>query len=98
MVNYIGKKVIVRANRAGVFYGELISKDGQEVCLKNFRKLHYWKGAAAVEQIAEEGVKNQEECRFTMVVKEGVISEAIQIIPCSDAAISNLESVKVWKK
>ena len=45
----IGKKVIVRADRAGVFFGELVEKNGTEVKMKNVRKLFYWTGAAAIE-------------------------------------------------
>ena len=32
-------KVIIRADRAGVFFGELIEKNGTEVKMKNVRKL-----------------------------------------------------------
>jgi hypothetical protein len=35
MINLIGKEVIVRADKAGVFFGTLIAKDGSEVELKN---------------------------------------------------------------
>ena len=48
--------VIVRADRAGVFFGELISKEGDEVTLNNCRKLWQWDGACAVEQLAIDGV------------------------------------------
>lgn len=56
MENQIGKKVIVRAEKAGVFFGTLAKKEGSEVQLYNARKLYYWSGAAAVEQLAVDGV------------------------------------------
>lgn len=98
MKNQIGKKVIVRADKAGVFFGTLVGKNDLEVQLENFRKLYYWSGANAIEQIALEGVKNPENCQFTVVNKEVTISNYIQIITCTDAAITNIESVFVWKK
>lgn len=98
MKNQIGKKVIIRADRAGVFYGTLAAKEGDEVQLTNARKLHYWDGASAVEQIALEGVKKPNNCRFTVTVDEITIMQVIQILPCTDKAITNIESVKEWKQ
>ena len=48
-------KVIIRADRAGVFFGELVERNGTEVKMRNVRKLFYWSGAAAIEQLAIEG-------------------------------------------
>jgi hypothetical protein len=93
----LGKKVIVRADRAGVFFGTLTEKDGCEVTLTNARKLFYWDGAAAVEQIAVDGVNKQKDCKFTVVVEEITILNVIQIIPCTEKAIVNIENVKEWK-
>lgn len=93
----IGKCVIVRCDRAGVFFGELAQRDGQEVELKNARRLWYWNGAASISQIAAEGVKKPNECKFTMPVESIILLEAIEIIPCTVKAIDNIEAVKVWK-
>lgn len=93
----IGKCVIVRCNRAGVFFGELAQRDGQEVELKNARRLWYWVGAASISQIAAEGVKRSYECKFTMPVESIVLLEAIEIVPCTQQAVENINSVPVWK-
>lgn len=98
MKNQIGKKVIVRADKAGVFFGTLSAKNELEVQLTNARKLYYWSGANAVEQIATEGVKNPNYCKFTVFVDEITISNYIQILTCTNVAISNIESVTPWKK
>jgi hypothetical protein len=97
MKNLIGKKVIVRADRAGVFYGTLTAKEGSEVTLENARKLYYWTGANAIEEIALSGVKKASNCKFTVVNKEITINNWIQINPCTDSAIDNIESVVEWK-
>jgi UDP-N-acetylglucosamine enolpyruvyl transferase len=96
--NQIGKYVIVRADKAGVFFGKLIAKNDLEVQLTDCRKLYYWSGANAVEQIAMEGVKNIDDCKFTIIVDEVTISNYIQIITCTDIAVNNINSVPIWKK
>lgn len=94
----IGKKVIIRADRAGVFYGTLAEKNGSEVTMTNVRRLWYWDGAASLSQLATEGVKNPGDCKFTVYVPAMVIFGVIEIIPCTDAAIENIEGVKEWKR
>ena len=92
--------VIVRADRAGVFFGQLIKKEGNEVTLNNCRKLYYWKNACAVEQLALDGVakSTKDECKFTVTVNNVTINNYIQIIPCSEKAILSIQSVPEWKK
>lgn len=92
-----GKYVIVRADKAGVFFGKLEKKNGQEVTMSDVRKLHYWDGAAAVEEISEIGTKKPDNCRFTVSVKSMVIDGVCQVIPCTDEASRVLKSVKEWR-
>ena len=40
--------VIVRTYSAGVFAGELVSRKGKEVVIKNARRLWYWTGAQLI--------------------------------------------------
>lgn len=98
MTNYTGKKVIIRADRAGVFYGTLAAKEGAEVELTNCRRIHYWDGAASLSQLAKEGVTNPRSCRFTVTVDSIVVLGVIEIIPCTEDACKNIESVPVWKR
>lgn len=90
-------KVIIRSDRAGVFYGEIKEQRGSEVDMKNVRRLWYWRGAASLSQLATEGTKAPESCKFTVVVPEMTILGVIEIIPCSNAAIKSIDSVKIWK-
>ena len=96
--NLLNKKVIVRGDRSGVFFGTLVSKDGREVKLEKCRRLWSWEGAASISQLAMEGVKNPRECKFTVIVDEIIIMDAIEIILCTDNAIKNIEDVSVWKR
>lgn len=93
----IGKYVIVRADRAGVFFGILESKNGQEVTLKDVRKIYYWDGACAVEQLAVDGTNRPEKCKLTVVVDSIAVEGVIQVLPCTDKSIESLKNVKEWK-
>ena len=47
----IGKYVIVRGDRSGVFAGTLATRDGREVQLTDCRRIWYWEGAASISQL-----------------------------------------------
>ena len=89
---------IVRADRAGVFYGEIAERRGSEVDMVNFRRLWYWDGAASLSQLAEEGTKSPDNCKFTMIIPKATILGVIEIIPCSTDAINSINAVKEWKQ
>ena len=96
MEKFIDEKVIIRGDRSGVFYGTLVAKDGKEVELHNCRRLWYWDGANSISEIAKSGVKKPENCKFTVEVESIIITDAIEIIKCSEESIQNIESVKAW--
>jgi len=96
-MNFLGQKVIIRSDKAGVFYGTLTEKEGSEVTLSDCRRLWYWSGAASLSQLAKEGVKKASDCKFTVTVEEMQILGVIEIIPCTNEAIKNIESVPEWK-
>ena len=93
----IEKKVIIRADRAGVFFGTLKEKNGNEVTLTDCRRLWYWNGAASISQLAVEGTVKPNDCKFTLVVPIITIFGVIEIIPCTDKAAKSIENVAVWK-
>ena len=92
------QKVIIRADRAGVFFGTLKEKNGSEVTLTDCRRLWYWDGAASISQLAVDGTTKPYDCKFTVTVPEIVILGVIEIIPCTDKAIKSIEGVKEWKR
>lgn len=97
MRNNIGKKVIIRGDRSGVEFGELVEQNGNEVTLKNARRLWYWNGAASLSQLATDGTKRPQDCKFTVTVSSITILDAVEIIPCTDKAIKSIEEVDEWK-
>lgn len=97
LTNYIGKKVIIRAAEAGVFYGTLTGKEGNEVELKDCRRIWYWNGAASISELAVNGTAKPGACKFTVAVPQMQIMGVIEIIPCTDEAQKSIEGVWVWK-
>lgn len=95
--DYIGQKVIIRSDRAGVFFGIMKAKEGTEVELSECRRIWYWSGAGSISEIAVNGVSRPEKCKFSVTVPRIVVTGVIEIIPCSDKAVKSIESVKVWK-
>ena len=92
------KKYIVRCDRSGVFYGEIESRNGQEVTMRNARCLWYWDGAASLLQLAKEGTTEPRNCKFTVYVDELTVVDAIEILPCTDKAITSIEGVSEWRR
>lgn len=93
----IGRYCIVRSVDAGVFAGVLEERVHDEVLLTNARRIWSWQGAASLSQLAMEGVKRPEDCRFAMPVHEIGILGVVEVIPCTVAAIDNIAGVPVWR-
>ena len=91
------ENVIIRTEKAGVFFGNIKERNGQEAIITNCRRLWYWSGAASLSQLAVEGTSNPKDCKFTMVVEEMVVLGIIEIIPCTQKAVDSINSVAVWK-
>ena len=97
MQDMIGKYVIVRTYTAGAHAGTLASRDGKEVMLTNARRIWYWDGAASLSQLAVDGTSKPDKCKFPTAVDSVLLTESIEIIPCTDSARQSIESVPVWK-
>jgi hypothetical protein len=88
---------IVRTYSAGVFAGYIKKREGQEVTMTNARRLWYWDGAASLSQLAMEGVKKPDNCKFPCEVLEVLLLQAIEILSCTDIAKNSIKNVKVWE-
>ena len=93
----IGKYVVVRGDRSGVFAGVLESQEGRKVILRGVRRLWRWHGATECLQIATEGVKRPRDCRFTLTADSITLLDAIEVIPTTAEAEANIKAVPVWK-
>jgi len=86
------KAVIVRTYSAGVHFGYLVSRNGKEVVLERSRRLWRWFGAWTLSEVATSGVDTSKSKIGAPV--NITLTEAIEIIDCTPAAIENLESAK----
>ena len=91
------KFVIVRTYSAGVFAGYLESRNGQEVVMRNARRIYYWDGAATLSQLAMNGTTKPENCKFPEAVDRVELLNAIEILDVTERARNSIWSVKVWK-
>jgi len=94
----IKKYCIVRTYSAGVFAGNLEKQEGKEVLLSDARRIWYWAGAASLSQLAMEGTKKPETCKFPCAVNEVKLTEAIEIIPATEVAEKSIREVPVWQQ
>ena len=88
---------IVRTYSAGVFAGYVENRNGQEVTIRKARRLWYWDGAATLSQLAEEGIKKPENCKFPCEMEKVVVTQAIELIDCTERARQSIQAVKVWQ-
>lgn len=89
---------IVRTYSAGVFAGEIESRDGKEVVMRNARRLWYWDGAATLSQLATDGTNKPTKCKFPCAVDRVVLTEAIEILDVTDKARESIQGVAVWQE
>lgn len=88
---------IIRTYSAGVHIGYLAEKNGREVKLLDSRRLWKWAGAFTLSEMSRVGVRKPEECRFSCVIPEITLTEAIEIIPCTELAMKSLMEVKTYE-
>jgi len=87
----IGKKCVVRTYSAGVWFGEIAEKSGNEVIVKNARRMWRWWAAEGISlsAVALHGIKH-DQSKIAEAVP-AVWLEAIELIPASDKAIASIE-------
>jgi len=88
---------IVRTYSAGVFFGHIKTREGKEIVMTNTRMLWYWDGAASLSQLAMEGTSKPANCIFPCAVDRVVLTEVIEILDCTDAAVKSIQGVPIWK-
>ena len=97
-MSIIGKTCIVRTQSAGVFLGTVAQRNGKEARLTNARRIWYWAGAASLSQLATEGTSKPNQCKFPTSVPEVILTEVIEIIPATEAAIASIAAVPEWRE
>ena len=88
---------IVRTYSAGVLAGYIANEKGQEVEICEARRLWFWSGAASLSQLATDGVKYPDKCKFPCPVARVRVKQAIEILPCTEVARKSIMGVAIWK-
>lgn len=94
----MNRYVIVRGTNSGAFAGELESRVGSEVVLRNSRRLWFWRGAASLSELASRGTSKPNECKFPAPVSRHEILDAIEILTVDPKARKSIERVKPWSE
>lgn len=86
----IGKEVIIRTYSAGVWFGVLKQKAGNEVILTKARRMYKWwaKESISLSGVARHGIK-QDDSKICGEL-ESVWLEAIEIIPVTSSAAESI--------
>lgn len=88
---------VIRTFSAGVHAGFVKERNGKEVTLVGARRLWQWAGAFTLSEIAVSGVKRPKECKFSTTVPEITLTEAIEIIPCTNIAYQSIKEVEDYE-
>ena len=90
----IGQEVIIRTYSAGVWFGRLKEKSGDEVILTEARRMWRWwaKESISLSGVALHGIK-QEKSRIAGAV-DSIWLQAIEIIPISGKAAESIRTAQ----
>jgi hypothetical protein len=89
---------IVRTYSAGVFAGYIESRKDKEAVIRKARRLWYWDGAASLSQLSVDGVSKPDNCKFPCEVDKVILTEVIEILPCTAKAQKSIQEVEVWEE
>lgn len=93
MDSSIGSLVIVRTYSAGVHFGRLVAKEGDEVVLDGSRRIWRWYGANTLSELSLKGL-DAKKSRVSEPVNGHRIKGWIEILPCAPEASSTIEAAK----
>ena len=88
--------VVIRSRDSGCHAGYLKSEQGNNVELVNARRIWNWHGATTLSQLAAEGVKEPEKCKFGQAV-DLTVYMICEKIAATEQARASIEGVKEWK-
>lgn len=91
---FVGRYVLCRCYSAGVHAGILVSQEGENVVLKNSRRLWSWKASdgIALSGVAQHGINDG---KLDVVNPEIFLTGVCETIPCSQ---KSEESINGFKK
>lgn len=95
---HLGKYVVVRTYTAGVHCGVLKRKSGQEVELTDARRIWRWFGAKTLSEVSLHGIDTKNaDTNVSEPVSSIELTQAIEVLPCTDKAEASLRSA-TWNR
>lgn len=85
----VGKDVIIRTYSAGVHFGKLKEKSGNEVILENSRRLYYWKTKRGI-SLSEVALTGLHDDSKVCASVGSIWLQPVEIIPCTDIASKSI--------
>ena len=92
------KFVIIRSKESGVHFGIPVKRVGDEIVLKDSRRIWFWDGAATLSELATKGTSAPKNCKFPAAIPEITVLGICEIIPCTQQAIDSIQAVPVWTR
>jgi len=89
------KYSIIRGDRSGVFFGIVEERKGREAKILKVRQIWYWDGARTILQIAKDGINKNS--KVTVEAKSIILTDVIEIVPCSGKATEAIKGLQEWK-
>ena len=96
--NLIGKKIIARIDRAGVFHGVLEHKDAETTRLSKVRRIYYWEGPISVTDMSVVGVRAGSKVTLPAMEVEFQTASVVELIACDKKASEAIEAITPWIK
>jgi hypothetical protein len=87
----IGAYVLVRTYSAGVHFGQIKSRDGEEIVLKDARRVWRWRGANTLNELSQKG-PSTDWSRVSEPTPE-ILLKWIEVMPCSKAGVEQFVRV-----
>jgi hypothetical protein len=85
---------IIRTYSAGVWFGKVLKKSGNEIILGEARRLYYWQTVNKGVSLSEVSIHGLTDNSKVCEAVEKVWLQPIEIIPCTTTAIKNIQEKK----
>lgn len=93
----VGKYALLRTYSAGVHLGILKKLDGKNARLSKAIRIFYWSGACSLSQLAMEGTKAPDSCKFAIPVADLILTDVIEYLAVTKKALESIQGTPSWK-
>lgn len=88
---HVGEYVLIRTYSAGIHFGKMVKREGQEVLLNEARRIWSWNGAFTLSKVAADGVGGG---KFSVKIDGFLATQVIEVMPLSERSKNNLYGQK----